>query len=164
MITIEQVETTDQIESVRDLVREFAEYALTLDHEAKKGHAFADLEKQLAELPGIFGPPTGALLLVSVEGRAAGCAAYFGHDAKVCEVKRMYVKPEFRGLQLGEKLVQSLIEQARLAGYQKMVLNTFYKLKAAQALYAKFGFAVCSAYIELPDHRKNEVVFMEREI
>ena len=54
----------------------------------------------------------------------------------------MYVKPEFRGNQLGERLTQSLIQRAADHGYQKMILSTFYKLKAAQALYAKFGFAV----------------------
>jgi putative acetyltransferase len=161
MITIEQIETAEQTDAMRGLVREFVEYALTLDPEAKNAHAFANLEQQLAELPGIFGPPTGSLLLATVDGTAAGCAAYFGHGSDVCEVKRMYVRPEFRGLHLGEKLIQSLIERAREGGYQKMVLDTFYKLKAAQALYAKTGFVVCAPTIELPDFYKGKVVFME---
>jgi putative acetyltransferase len=161
MISIDQIETAEQIEAVRDLVREFTNFASTLDPEAMNAHAFEGLEKQLAELPGIFGPPDGAFLLATVDGVPAGCIAYFGHGNDVCEVKRMYVRPEFRGIQLGAKLTQSLIERARARGYQKMVLDTFHKLKAAQALYAKAGFALCAPTVELPAFYEGKVVFME---
>ncbi len=150
MISIEQIETAEQIEAVCDLVREFTDFALTLDPEAMNAHAFAWLEEQLAGLPGIFGPPDGAFLLANVDGAPAGCIAYFSHGNGVCEVKRMYVRPEFRGIQLGAKLIQSLIEQASARGYPKMVLDTYYKLKAAQSLYAKAGFTVCAPTVELP--------------
>jgi putative acetyltransferase len=161
VISIEQIETPEQIEAVRDLVREFTEYAKTLDPEAMKAHAFAGLEKQLADLPGMFGPPDGAFLLASVDGAPAGCIAFFSHGNGVCELKRMYVRPEFRGVQLGAKLTQSLIEQARARGYQKMVLDTYYKMEAAQSLYAKAGFTVCAPTVELPAFFKGKVVFME---
>ena len=158
MIIIEQVETVEQTDAIRDMVREFVEYALTLDPEATNAHAFADLEQQLADLPGEFGPPTGSLLLATVDGKAAGCAAFFGHDEDVCEVKRMYVRPDYRGLHLGEKLIQSLIQRARESGYQKMVLDTFHKLKAAQSLYAKAGFVVCAPTMELPEFYQGKIV------
>lgn len=161
MISIEQIETAEQIEAVRDLVREFTEFAVTLDPEAKNAHAFAGLEEQLANLPGKFGPPDGAFLLATVDGAPAGCVAYFSHGNGVCEVKRMYVRPGFRGLQLGVKLTQSLIERARAGGYQKIVLDTFHKLEAAQALYARAGFKVCAPTAELPAFYEGKVVFME---
>lgn len=164
MISIDQIETAEQIEAVRNLVREFTEFAITLDPEAMNAHAFAGLEEQLADLPGIFGPPDGAFLLATVDGTAAGCIAYFGHENDVCEVKRMYVRPEFRGMHLGENLTKSLIERARARGYQKMVLDTFHKLKAAQTLYANAGFIVCAPTVELPSFYEGKVVFMELDL
>ena len=161
MVSIEQIESAEQIEAVRTLVREFTEYALTLDPEAMNAHAFAGLEEQLADLPGIFGPPDGAFLLATVDGAPAGCIAYFSHGNGVCEVKRMYVRPEFRGIRLGVKLTQSLIERARAQGYRKMVLDTFHKLEAAQSIYAKAGFVLCAPTAELPAFYEGKVVFME---
>lgn len=161
-ISIDQIETTEQIDAVRALVREFTDFAFKLDPGSKNTYAFKGLEEQLAALPGIFGPPDGAFLLVTVDGTPAGCAAFFGHGDGVCEVKRMFVRPEFRGLQLGEKLTRSLIEQARAQGYCKMVLSTFYKLKAAQHLYSKAGFLVCAPTVDLPAQYEGKVVFMER--
>ena len=98
MISVDQIETAEQIKAARSLVREFMDYALTLDPEAKSASTFAGLDEQLANLPGIFRPPDGAFLLVTVDGSPAGCVAYFSHGNDVCEVERMYVKPEFRGM------------------------------------------------------------------
>jgi putative acetyltransferase len=161
MISIDQIETAEQIEAVRTLVREFTDFALTLNPEAMNAQSFAGLEKQLADLPGIFGPPDGAFLLATVDGAPAGCVAYFSHGNDVCEVKRMYVRPEFRGIQLGEKLTQSLIETARAGDYQRIVLDTFHKLKAAQALYAKAGFTLYSPTVAPPASYEGRNVFME---
>ncbi len=160
-ISISQIETAEQIDAVRALVREFTDFAFKLDPGAKNTYAFKGLEEQLAALPGIFAPPDGAFLLVTVDGAPAGCVAFFGHGDGICEVKRMYVRPKFRGLQLGEKLTQSLIKQARSQGYRKMVLSTFYKLKAAQHLYSKAGFLVCAPTVDLPAQYEDKVVFME---
>ncbi len=161
MISIEQIETVEQFEAVRNLVREFTNFALTLDPDAMDAHAFAGLEEQLADLPGIFGPPDGAFLLATMNGAPAGCVAYFSHGSGVCEVKRMYVRPEYRGYHVGSQLTQSLIERARAQGYQKMVLDTFHKLEAAQYIYAKAGFEVCAPTAELPAFYEGKVVFME---
>jgi GNAT superfamily N-acetyltransferase len=161
MISIEQIDTPEQIDAVRDLVHEFTDLALTLDPAAMKAHDFEGLEQQLADLPGICGPPDGAFLLATVDGAPAGCVAYFNHGNEVCEVKRMYVRPQFRGIQLSEKLTRSLIDRARARGYRKMVLSTFHKLKAAQALYAKIGFVLCAPTIDLPATYEGKVVFME---
>ena len=79
MISIDQIETAEQIESVRILVGEFTDFALTLNPEALNAPSFAGLEEQLADLPGIFSPPSGAFLLATVDGAPAGCVAYFDH-------------------------------------------------------------------------------------
>ena len=164
MISIDQIKTAEQIDAVRGLVREFFGYALTLDPTAKGANTFAGLEEQLANLPGIFGPPEGAFLLATVGGAPAGCVAYFGHGNDVCEMKRMYVKPEFRGMKLGEKLTQSLIERARAQGHRKIVLSTFYKLETAQALYAKAGFTVCEPTEHVPEENSDKVIYMEMSL
>ncbi|WP_317054913.1 GNAT family N-acetyltransferase [Roseovarius rhodophyticola] len=160
-IHLSQIETPDQINAVRDLVREFFDFALTQDPDAGKAHAFDGLEDQLAALPGMFAPPSGGFLLATVGEAPAGCVAFFGHDAQICEVKRMYVRPEFRGLHLGETLISNLISMARTQGYQKIILDTFHTLKAAQHLYEKAGFTFVPPRITLPPEHEGKVVFME---
>ncbi len=160
-ISIDQIETEEQVDAVRSLVREFTDFASTQDPEAKSGHAFKGLEEQLAALPGIFGPPDGAFLLATVNGAPAGCVAFFSRGDGVCEVKRMYVRPELRGLGLGKRLTRSLIELARARGYRKMVLDTFHTFKAAQGIYASAGFVECAPTMDLPAHYEGKVVFME---
>ena len=125
LITIAQIESEAEVDAVRTLVREFTAFASSLNPDAMESHAFAGLEDQLAALPGVFGPPGGAFLLAQVDGNPAGCIAFFGHDAEVCEVKRLYVRPDYRGLRLGDQLVAALIERARAQGYSKMVLDTY---------------------------------------
>lgn len=163
-ISIEQIETTEQIDAVRFLVREFVAFAQTQHPGAKSARAFEGLEEQLAALPGKFGPPGGAFLLATVDGAAAGCVAFFDHGGSICEVKRMYVRPEFRGLHLGEKLTGELIKRAGDQGFHKIVLDTFHTLKAAQHLYAKAGFTVTEPTFDLPVDIRDKVVFMELEL
>ena len=163
-MSIVQMQTPAEIEAVRDLVREFTAFALTQDPKAKEAPAFKGLEAELAGLPGIFGPPDGAFLLVSVNGAPAGCVAIRAHGAGVCEVKRMYVRPAFRGLQLGEALVAALIAKARELGYRKIVLDTFHTLRAAHHLYRKAGFLDVPPTFDLPEHLRGKVVFMEMDL
>ena len=161
MISIDQIETPEQLDAVRALVREFMEFALTEDPQAKTAAAFEGLEEQLAALPGIFGPPDSAFLLATVDGAPAGCGAFFGHEGGTCEVKRMYVRPEFRGLHLGVGLIEALIARARTLGYRRMMLDTFHTMKTAQHIYAKVGFVELAPTRDLPEQYRDKVVFME---
>lgn len=163
-IVIGQIESAAEIDAARDLVREFTAYALKLDPDAEDSHAFAGVQEQLAALPGMYAPPEGAFLLAQVDGKPAGCVAFFRHDASVCEVKRLYVRPAYRGLQLGDQLVRALIERAQAQGYRKMVLDTYYKLDAAKALYERLGFRIVPPTIDLPPHYDGKVIFMERNL
>lgn len=163
-IRISQIETPWQIDAVRHLVRDFFAFCLTQDPNAGSAHAFAGLEDQLAALPGEFAPPTGGFLLVTVDDAPAGCVAFFGHDATLCEIKRMYVQPAYRGLQLGDKLVADLLNRARAQGYQKIILDTFHTFTSAQRLYAKAGFQTVPPRLSLPPEHEGKVVFMEMEL
>src|SRR5690606_4916720 len=95
-------------------------------------------------LPGIFGPPDGRLLLASEDGEATGCVALKNLGNGTCELKRLYVRPAFRGKGIARMLVETLIRDARQMDYRTMVLDTHIDLKAAQRLYGTLGFEVTS--------------------
>ena len=163
-ISIAQIETAEQIDMVRGLVRDFIDFATTQDASVQASPAFQGIEDQLADLPGIFGPPSGAFLLATVDGVPAGCVAFHAREKGTCEIKRMFVRKQFRGLHLGERLVSALIAQARAQGHKRIVLETFHTLKAAQHLYRKAGFTPCAPFNEVPAHYEGKLVFMEREV
>ena len=112
MITILQAKTPEQIEETKKLFREYEKW-LELDI------CFQGFEAELANLPGKYAEPDGRLLLILVEGKIAGCIALRKLEENICEMKRLYLRDEFRGFGLGNKLIERLIEEARLIGYKK---------------------------------------------
>jgi putative acetyltransferase len=124
----------------------FREYAASLDVDL----CFQNFEGELAALPGEYAPPTGALLLALVDGRVAGCGALRAlHDvdyANACEMKRLYVRPAFRGLGLGRLLAQALFDHALQAGYSTLLLDTLDDMEAARELYVSLGFEEIPPY------------------
>ena len=160
-VTIAPIETDEDIDAVRDLVREFFAYAASLDSNAASAHPFLALEKELAGLPGKYAPPDGMFLLARLNGVPVGCGAYYTRSAGVAEIRRMYVRPEARGLSLGRRILSGLVETARDRGVARMILGTFYKLEAAQALYARAGFEICPAFEEVPPGYEDKVIFMD---
>ena len=108
---------------------------------------FQNFEQELAGLPGDYAPPRGRLLIA--EG--AGCIALRPIDDDICEMKRLYVRPEHRGSGLGRRLVQAIIDEARSIGYRRMRLDTMPVMDKAQALYASFGFREIEAYRYNPE-------------
>jgi ribosomal protein S18 acetylase RimI-like enzyme len=127
----------EQVDTVRTL---FREYAATLGVDL----CFQNFEAELAELPGEYAAPGGALLLALVDGQPAGCGALRGlSDAdysNACEMKRLYVRPGFRRYGLGRVLAQRLMELATEGGYSCMLLDTLDEMEAARGLYASLGF------------------------
>ncbi|MBN2587542.1 MAG: GNAT family N-acetyltransferase [Candidatus Fermentibacteraceae bacterium] len=111
---------------------------------------FQDFSTELMELPGAYSPPSGRLLLAWFRGEPAGCVALKKAGEDVCEMKRLYVRPEFRGHGIGRVLAERVIEAAAGLGYVTMVLDTLDRLEGAMALYASLGFRRTAPYYDNP--------------
>lgn len=152
MIEILQAETAEEIEEARKLFREYEAW-LNLDL------CFQGFEEELANLPGKYARPEGRLFLAWADKKAAGCIALRKIDEGVCEMKRLFVREEFRSLGLGKKLIEKLIEEALIAGYRRMRLDTYPpKMGKAVRLYESKGFREISPYYHNP---YGETLFME---
>jgi ribosomal protein S18 acetylase RimI-like enzyme len=138
------------LELIRVMLREYAAW-LEVDL------CFQNFEEELKGLPGEYSPPLGRLLIA--EG--AGCVALRPLEREICEMKRLYVRPEFRGSGLGRRLVLAIIEEARGIGYRRMRLDTMPKMDRAQGLYASLGFREIAAYRFNPEAGAR---FLELEI
>ena len=149
-----QVETPQQIEEVRSLLREY-EASLNVSL------CFQGFEKELAELPGDYAPPRGRLILGRDGDQSAGCVALRGLDEETCEMKRLYLRPEFRGQGAGRRLARAVIQEARTLGYKRMRLDTLAAMRDAKALYESLGFKRIEPYYHNP-HPGSE--FMELEL
>lgn len=143
MAEIHFVTSSIELNVVRDM---FIEYAESLGFSL----CFQSFDKELAELPGEYAPPSGCLILALNETVPCGCAALRKLEAGICEMKRLYTKPEFRGKGIGKMLVNTLIDEARKIGYVKMRLDTIPKMKEAIDLYRKIGFKEIKPYRENP--------------
>jgi ribosomal protein S18 acetylase RimI-like enzyme len=147
-----KAESPEQIEQARQL---FQEYAESLGFSL----CFQSFDKEVAGLPGDYAPPDGRLLLVEHEGKVAGCVALHKLSDGVCEMKRLYVRPEFRGKALGRALAERVISEARALGYRHMRLDTIVgKMDSAIALYRGLGFR------QIPPYRENPIpgaIYME---
>src|ERR1700758_3551593 len=110
-------ESAAEIEQIREL---FMEYAKSLGFSL----CFQGFDQELAGLPGDYAPPEGRLLLVEYEGQLAGCVALHKLEPGVCEMKRLYLRPQFRGKGLGRALAERIINEARQIGYELMRLDT----------------------------------------
>ena len=134
-----QVATEREWARLRSL---FEEYAATLGFDLE----FQDFEGELRTLSREYGPPDGEALLAYVHGAVAGCVARRRLAPGICEMKRLYVRPAYRGRGLGRALAESIVSSARLAGYERMRLDTLASMTAANTLYASLGFAITAAY------------------
>lgn len=116
----------------------------------KHDEALGDYLHELNNLPGDYSAPKGCLLIAYFKDKPAGCVAYKKIGSNICEMKRLYVKDEFRGGKIGEKLVTKLINKARENKYRLMRLDTHPWMNAAQTLYQKFGFLEVERYNNNP--------------
>lgn len=143
MVVLIQAESAEQIGEARRL---FQEYAGGLGVDL----CFQDFEHELASLPGDYAPPNGRLLLAVDGSRTAGCVALRPLSKGICELKRLFVRPEFRGTGLGRRLAIAIMEEGRDIGYQRMRLDTLPFMSEAIALYRSLGFQEIGSYRENP--------------
>lgn len=134
-----RVTTGENIQLIKEL---FLEYAVTLNLDL----SFQNFQQELASLPGAYSPPTGCILLAEENGAAAGCVALRSLTAEIGEMKRLYVRPEYRGKGAGKLLSGTIIAEARSLGYRKMRLDTLDSMKEAVLLYRKLGFYEIEPY------------------
>ena len=112
--------------------------------------AFQEIDAELDGLPGDYAPPRGVLLVAADGDRYAGVIALRPFDTRICEMKRLFIRPEARGLGLARRLIDALLAEARRLGYAEIRLDTLPMMGAAQALYEAMGFVDMPAYYDTP--------------
>ena len=143
-LTFSQAESPSEIAQAREL---FLEYAQSLFFSL----CFQNFDKELAGLPGDYAPPDGRLLLAHSEDQLAGCVALHKLTSQICEMKRLYLRPQFRGQGRGRALANGIMAEARQIGYQRMRLDTVEPvMKDAVAMYRKMGFKEIAPYCGNP--------------
>jgi ribosomal protein S18 acetylase RimI-like enzyme len=143
MLTIRQAQTGRDIDTAREL---FKEYQTLLGIDL----CFQGFAAELEGLPGDYAPPGGRLFLAANDGVPIGCVALRALAGGRCEMKRLFVRPAARGLGAGRTLVTRIIDEARALGYEEMVLDTLPAMAEAQHLYQSFGFRDIPQYCENP--------------
>ena len=123
--------------------------------------SFQGFEAELRGLPGDYAPPGGALLLAFIAEECAGCVAVRPLSGDVCEMKRLYVRPRWRGLGIGKRLIEAVLGEARRAGYHAIRLDTLPSMTAARGMYEALGFRAIAPYYESPIPG---MVFLELEL
>jgi GNAT superfamily N-acetyltransferase len=122
---------------------------------------FQGFERELAELPGKYAPPSGNLYLALWEREPIGCTAFYPMAADMCELKRLFVLPGHQGKAVGKQLLERAMQDARARGYRVMRLDSMRRLASAGKLYEKFGFREISPYNQNP---QPDAYYMERAL
>lgn len=154
MLEIVSITKGENLARARELFLAYAEW-IGIDL------SFQNFNEELENLPGDYAPPDGCLLLALDGEKAAGCVALRKSADDICEMKRLYVLPEFQGLSVGRKLAEVLIIEAKGLGYARMRLDTLPKMAAAQKLYRSLGFKEIAPYRFNPELG---AVFMELDL
>lgn len=168
MVDVLQASSPQQLDDVRLLIRAFVDWArVRLAADIERVNRYFDpksFEPELSGLPGRFAPPRGSLLVAYDGGKPVGCVGMRDLGGGACEMKRMFVSAEARGLGVGRLLVERLIADARSAGYGVMRLDTSMHQHEAMALYEKMGFRRIAAYYDVPDDLRNWLRFYELKL
>jgi ribosomal protein S18 acetylase RimI-like enzyme len=141
--TVRPARIPDEVPAVRGLFREYAAgLGISL--------CFQNFDAEVADLPGAYSPPTGRLLVAEADGELIGCVALRPRAPGVCELKRLYVRPAYRGRGLGRRLLETLLAEAVAAGYREAVFDTLQSMTEALALYRSLAFEPTEPYNDHP--------------
>lgn len=135
----------DRLDEVETLFKEYHKH-LGVDL------CFQNYDEELASLPGKYALPEGRLYVIYLEDKLAGCIALRRYDDTRCEMKRLFVRSQFRGLRLGQILAERIIQDAKAIGYKEMVLDTLSTLESAVTMYRRMGFQEIPPYYDNPLH------------
>ncbi len=155
MLKIFPASSQDHLDQVRTLMLSYIAYLRTHQMEPRR------LEKELGDLPGAYAPPEGLLLLATWSGETVACGGIRVIEEGVCELKRLYLRPAYRGKGIGRALAASLMEGARSLGYRKMLLVTMPFMAEAISLYRSLRFSECAPFRET---HVEGAIFMELDL
>lgn len=150
---IKIVDGTNHIAEVRKLIIEYTKFL-------GRDLSFQSIDAELADLREKYAPPAGRLLCAQIDdGTITGCVAYHRHNSERCEMKRLFVREDYRDLHVGRMLIEAILHSAQSDGYREMVLDTITSLQGAIHLYKKFGFVETAPYYDNP---MNDVIYMRK--
>ena len=148
-------------QEIKELFSEYTELLIEGDSTFKDYLAVQNYDEELAHLEVKYGQPYGRLYAAYWDGKLAGCAGLRKMDEQSCEMKRMYVRPEFRGRHIGDAMAKHLISEAKEIGYAHMYLDTFPFLQTAIQMYRGYGFYEIECYNNCP---MEDVVYMKLDL
>lgn len=162
-MSFEIIPAYDRQDEVLVLFKEYTDYLVENDKKFAEYLEIQNYDDEIRDLTVKYGKPYGSLYIAKVDGALAGCVAMKKHEGEenTGELKRLYVRPEFRGKGYARKLSEKIVEDAKAAGYDALYLDTLPFLVAAQRLYGSMGFEVCEAYNEDP---MGCSIFMRKEL
>lgn len=162
-MSFEIISAYDRQDEVLVLFKEYTDYLVENDKKFAEYLEIQNYDDEIRDLTVKYGKPYGSLYIAKVDGALAGCVAMKKHEGEenTGELKRLYVRPEFRGKGYARKLSEKIVEDAKAVGYDALYLDTLPFLTAAQRLYGSMGFEVCEAYNEDP---MGCSIFMRKEL
>ena len=158
---IRLINAQENITEFTVLVREYTDAILQQDAAVAETLESQHLEDEMQDTEKKYGYPYGRMYILLVDEKTAGCVALSRNDEQYCEMKRLYVRPEYRGNKLSQVLCDKVIEDAKSIGYKYVRLDTFPFMKNAIALYEKYGFTYIERYNDNP---AQNAIFMELEL
>ena len=149
-MSVEIIPAFDHLAEIRDLFREYTDMLVSGDPSFREYLALQNYDSELEHPFEKYGPPGGKLLLAQLDGLPAGCIALRRLDEHSCEMKRLYVRPDFRGRGIGSLLMRRILSDAREIGYRRMLLDTLPFLERAIQMYRSAGFYEIPGYNDSP--------------
>ena len=146
----EIVPAYERAEQIAELFSEYTQMLMDNDHDFAGYLELQKYDDELADLKYKYGEPDGRIYIAYLGGRSAGCVGMKRQDERSCELKRLYVRPEYRGRGLARYLSELILSEAKKAGYERVLLDTLPFLGEAQALYKSLGFYEIPKYLESP--------------